>query len=134
MRLVPTRHGTHLPHDSACVKSRKKRAMSTMQVVSSMTIMPPEPMIAPACIERVVVDRQVEVLRGQAAAGRAAHLHRLEVPVARDAAADVEDDLAQRDAHRHFDEAGVGHLAGQGEDLGALAALGADGARTTPRR
>ena len=30
------------------VKSRKKRAKSTMQVVSSMTIRPPEPMMAPA--------------------------------------------------------------------------------------
>ena len=37
------------------------------------------------------------------------------------------DDLAQRDAHRHFDEAGVDDLAGEREDLGALALLGADG-------
>ncbi len=77
--------------------------------------------------ERVVVDRQVEVLAAQTAAGRAAHLHRLEVPVARDAAAHAEDELAQGDAHRHLDEPGVGHLAGQREDLGALAALGAHG-------
>ena len=48
MRLVPTRHGVHLPQDSSWVKSRKNRAMSTMQVSSSMTIRPPEPMIAPS--------------------------------------------------------------------------------------
>ena len=48
MRLVPSRHGTHLPHDSSCVKSRKKRATSTMQESSSMTIMPPLPIMEPA--------------------------------------------------------------------------------------
>ena len=33
MRLVPSRHGTHLPQDSFCVKCMKKRATSTMQVL-----------------------------------------------------------------------------------------------------
>ena len=47
MRLVPMRQKVHLPHDSRWVKSRKKRATSTMQVVSSMTTRPPEPMMAP---------------------------------------------------------------------------------------
>ena len=50
MRLVPTRHGTHLPQDSSCTNSRKNRATSTMQVSSSMTIRPPEPMIAPSSV------------------------------------------------------------------------------------
>ena len=45
--VVPTRHGTHLPHDSSRQKSMKYFATSTMQDVSSMTIMPPEPMIEP---------------------------------------------------------------------------------------
>ena len=53
-------------------------------------------------------------------------LDRLESLAAGDAAADVEDDLPQGDAHGHFDQAGVVDLAGQGEDLGALALLGAD--------
>ena len=47
MRLVPMRQNVHLPHDSACVKRRKKRAMSTMQSRSSSTTRPPEPMMAP---------------------------------------------------------------------------------------
>ncbi len=38
-----------------------------------------------------------------------------------DPAADVEDDLAQGRAHRHFDEPGVDDPAGEREDLGALA-------------
>ena len=50
MRLVPMRHGAHLPQDSSCTKSRKNRAMSTMQVSSSMTMSPPEPMIAPSSL------------------------------------------------------------------------------------
>ena len=48
MRLEPIRQKVHLPHDSRCVNSRKKRATSTMQVSSSITIRPPEPMIAPS--------------------------------------------------------------------------------------
>src|SRR6185437_2293813 len=47
---VPARHGMHLPHDSVIQNSTKKRATLTMQEVSSMTIMPPEPMIDPAAI------------------------------------------------------------------------------------
>ncbi len=50
IRFVPTRQKVHLPHDSRCVKSRKKRATSTMQVVSSMTTRPPEPMMAPVLL------------------------------------------------------------------------------------
>ena len=45
----PTRHGMHLPHDSECVNSMKYRATSTMQLSSSITTMPPEPMIDPSC-------------------------------------------------------------------------------------
>jgi hypothetical protein len=44
---VPARHGTHLPHDSLMQNSMKNRATSTMFVSSSITIMPPEPMIDP---------------------------------------------------------------------------------------
>ena len=58
----------------------------------------------------------------------------LKAPPSGDAAADVLDDLAQRRAHRHLDQAGVRDLAGQREDLGALALLGADARRTSRRR
>ena len=47
IRLVPSRQGTHLPQDSFCVNSMKNRAVSTMQVSSSMTTKPPEPIMAP---------------------------------------------------------------------------------------
>ena len=46
-----------------------------------------------------------------------ADLDGLKLPAAFDAAADVVDDLAQRRAHGHLDEAGVVDVAGQGESL-----------------
>ncbi|OQB89823.1 MAG: hypothetical protein BWX86_02362 [Verrucomicrobia bacterium ADurb.Bin122] len=65
------------------------------------------------------------MLVGDDAARRAAGLHGLDVPVLEHAAAHVEHDGAQRGAHRHLDELGGLHLAGDGEDLGALRRLGA---------
>ena len=49
IRLVPMRQKVHLPHDSFWVKEGK-RATSTMQVVSSITTMPPDPMMAPVAV------------------------------------------------------------------------------------
>ncbi len=77
--------------------------------------------------ERLVVQRHVQVLLGNAAAGRAADLGGLEGLAAGDAAADVVDQIAERHAHRHFDEARVFDRAGQGEDLSALAPFSALG-------
>jgi len=48
--MPPTRQGTHFPHDSAVANCRKYLANSTMQVSSSTTIMPPEPIVAPAAV------------------------------------------------------------------------------------
>ena len=48
IRCVPLRQVKHFPHDSSLRKFMKYLATSTMQVSSSMTIMPPEPMIEPA--------------------------------------------------------------------------------------
>ena len=47
---VPARQGMHLPQDSSMQNSMKNRATSTIRVVSSMTIMPPEPMIEPSLV------------------------------------------------------------------------------------
>ena len=106
---------------------KKLRDLDTMHVSSSMTTRPPEPMIAPTFLSESKSMRQVHVLLGQAAAGRAADLHGLELFAVLDAAADVVDDLAQRRAHGHLDQAGVVDVAGEGEGLRAGAALGADG-------
>ena len=45
--LVPSRQGTHFPHDSFWVKFIKNLATSTIHVSSSITTSPPEPIIAP---------------------------------------------------------------------------------------
>ena len=78
-------------------------------------------------LERVVVQRPVQVLGRHAAARWAAGLRGLELAALRDAPANVEHDLPQRRTHGHLDEAGVVHLAGEREDLGAGALLGAEG-------
>ena len=75
----------------------------------------------------IEVHRHVEELGRDAAARRTAGLDRLELLVrVQHAAADVEDDLPERDAHGHFDEARVLDLAGQGEHFRALRFLRAD--------
>ena len=81
--------------------------------------------------ERLVVQRDVQVLLGDAAAGGAADLRGLELLAATNAAADVVDQIAQRHADGHFDQAGVLDRAGQGEDLGAPCSFPCRTRRTT---
>lgn len=76
--------------------------------------------------EGFVVHRGIEHFLGDAAAGRTAGLHGLDLAAGGAAFADVIDESLERSAEGHFDEAGIGHLADQGEDLGA-GALGAAG-------
>ena len=47
MRRVPSRQGMHLPQLSFWMNSMKYLAKSTMQVDSSTTTSPPDPMIVP---------------------------------------------------------------------------------------
>ncbi len=47
IRWRPIRHGAHCPQDSLEVNSIKNLAIFTMQLSLSITIIPPEPMIAP---------------------------------------------------------------------------------------
>ena len=98
-----------------------------------MTIRPPEPIIEPICDEVVVIDRRIQILGRDTAAGRTAGLGCLELLAVRDAAADLLHDLPQGGAHGHFHQAGVMDLAAQSEYLGTLALLGADGSGTTQR-
>ena len=76
----------------------------------------------------VEVQRLVQVLFRQAAAGGAANLNCLEFRTVLQAAADIEDDLPQGGAHRHLDQAGVLNGTGEGEGLAAGAAGSTDGA------
>ena len=82
-------------------------------------------MIAPTSSRASIVDRRVGQLGGHASAGRAADLDGLELPPVGHAAADLVDDLPDGHAHRHLDQPAAADLAGQGEDLGPLAVVGA---------
>ena len=77
--------------------------------------------------ELVEIHLHIDQGLGNAAPGRAPGLHGLELPVFQDAPADLEDDLPEGYAHGHFDQAGILHLAHQGEDLGPLASRGSHG-------
>ena len=79
--------------------------------------------------QRIVIDAAYPETARECIRPRAAGLHGLELPAVGNAAADVEDDFAQRDAHGDFDQAGVVDSAGEGEDLGAFALVRADARR-----
>ena len=77
--------------------------------------------MAPAAAQRFVIDRADRGVGSRATAHRAADLDGFEAFVILDAAADIENDFAQGDAQRNFDQTGVLDIAGQGEGLGAFA-------------
>jgi hypothetical protein len=97
-----------------------------MHEVWSITSNPPEPDDRTHVGQRLIVDGQIQHGRGHATAGWAAGLNRLEGVTVDDAATNVVDNLADGDAERHFDQAGVVDLASQGTDLRAAAALRAE--------
>ena len=77
-------------------------------------------------IELIEIHREVEEAVGQNPSRRPAGLNRLEPLALLDAAPDIVDYPAQRHPHGHFHQAGVVHLADQGEYLGSLASLRPD--------
>src|SRR3990170_3875523 len=52
IRFVPSRQEVHFPQDSSFKKFMKYFATSTIQVDSSITIIPPEPIIEPTSVSR----------------------------------------------------------------------------------
>ena len=68
------------------------------------------------------------MLLRETAAARPADLHGLEFLPVLDAAADIENDLAQRRSHRHLDETGVADVSRKRKGLGAGGGRVADGA------
>src|SRR5206468_2984400 len=74
-RAVPTRHGTHWPHDS----SRKNRAIRSrtcfMSAVSSKTMTAPDPSVAPLEHDVQDVDQRLDVV-GQRRLAEQTDLHR----------------------------------------------------------
>ena len=93
--------------------------------MSSSTRTTPEPSVVFASRARLEGERQVELVRPQEAAGRAADQDRTGASAAGDAAGEL-DQLAQRRAERHLVDAGALDVAAQAEELRAGRVLGAD--------
>src|SRR5580704_7120278 len=98
-----------------------------MQAPSFITIIPPETHDGANFLQGFVIDRQVEKLLRNTASRRSAGLHRLEFAAVWDAAADFENDSAQRHAHGHFNQTDILNFAGEGKHLCALTLLCANG-------
>jgi len=96
-----------------------------MQLSSSMTTMPPEPMDGTQLRQRLVVHRVSNISLGMQPP-RAAGLHRLDVAAVGAAFAHIVDEGLERRAQRHLHQARVGHLAHERKHFGA-GALGAAG-------
>ena len=84
-RTVPTRHGTHWPHDSSRKNAAMRRIWSTRSTCWSSTITTPEPSESPAARTDVVVEDQVELVGADEIAGRAAEEHGLQLRTRRGA-------------------------------------------------
>ena len=84
-----------------------------MQALSSITIMPPEPMIDPTSFKRFIVHRKIEKLFRDAAAGRSAGLHCFEPVPFGYAAANFKNNLPQRRAHGHFNQTHIPHFSAE---------------------
>ena len=108
--------------------SMKNLATSTMQEVSSMTIMPPEPMMEPTLGEGFVIDRHVE----EFARGCSRRRGRRSATALNLRPSGMPPPMSKMISRRVM-PMGTSirpvllTLAGQGEDLGALALFGADG-------
>ena len=131
-RTVPTRHGTHWPHDSSRKNWAIRRSVSTRSAVSSKTMITPEPSVAPAARVALEGERHVERVGPDEDARRAAEQDRPDRPAARDAAGQL-DQVAQRRPELDLVDARPRDVARQAEELRAGRALGAD-RRRTPRR
>ena len=104
MRRVPSRQGMHLPQLSVWMKSMKNLARSTMQVASSITTRPPEPIMRADGLERLVVDVISRFGSGMQPPDGPPICTALNFS-AGNAPADIEDDLPDGGAHGDFHKA-----------------------------
>ena len=132
-RVEPMRQGVHLPQLSMAQNSMAKRACFSMSAVSSNTVMPAWPIRPSLRGEGLVVERRVEQRAREIGAERAADLHRLDRPAGRRAAADLVDDLAERQAEGHLEQAAMLDVAGDLDRDRAARAAHAEIACRRPR-
>ena len=132
-RTVPTRQGTHWPHDSSRKKAAMRSSTGTRSTVSSNTMHDARAERGAGRAGRLERELEVELVGPDEAAGRAAQQHRLQLAAAGDAAGQVEH-LAQRDAERRLVEAGPLDAAGEAEAAGCRSTARCRSARTRRRR
>ena len=77
-RTVPTRHGTHWPHDSSRKKAAMRSIRSRTSIVSSTTIITPDPSVVPAARVSSCVSFRSSSSGAYERAGGAAEQHGLE--------------------------------------------------------
>jgi hypothetical protein len=145
--LRPCAH--HAPHPAGAFAARRALAAALvlveigdardrldMSVDLSITITAAVPRPEPACAAAVEIHRRIDDLLGRHHRHRrAAGDHRLQiVPAAAHAAGNALDQLAERNAHRLFDVAGLVHMAGDAEQLGAGVVRAGRCRRTRRRR
>ena len=99
-RVEPMRQGVHLPQDS--MRAELHRVARQLRQVGRVVVHDDAAVADRGADRRVglVVERHVPLRLGHVGAQRAAHLHRLDRPARARAAAEVEQQFAQRDAER----------------------------------
>ena len=133
-RVEPMRQGVHLPQDSMAQNSMAKRACFAMSTVSSKTTMPPWPISPSRGGEGLVVERRVEQRAREIGAERPADLHGAHRAARARAAADVVDQLAERDAEGGLEQAAMLDVAGELDRHRAARPAHAEIAVIAPRR
>ena len=124
-RTLPTRHGTHWPHDSSRKNWAMRRSVSTRSTVSSKTMITPDPSVAPAARVASNVSGMSSASGPTKTPGGAAEQDRPDGPVARHAAGEL-DEVAQGRPELDLVGAGARDVAGQAEELRPGRAVGAD--------
>ena len=117
-RTVPTRQGTHWPHDSSRKNAAMRRTRPQRSTESSSATTTPDPRLAPMARVPSKVRGTLELLGRHEAPRRAAEQHRLELPPSRHAAGQAQERL-QRRAEGHLVEPGPGHVSRDAEELRA---------------
>ena len=104
----------------------KNFATSTIQVLSSITTRPPEPMIALYFLTWSKSSGTSRCLFYETSAGWSTDLNTLEFTAALETASDIINDGTECGSHRNFDKTGIVYVTGKCECLGSRASFCTD--------
>ena len=115
-----------LPQDSDAQNCIKNLATSTMQELSSITIMPPEPIKVPRCLKRFVIDGGIQIRLGNTTAGRTACLHSFKLMPFWYTATNIKYNFTQSGAKRYFNQSCIFDSTTECESFCAFTLFGTD--------